>query len=644
MCGIVGYSGSDATPNMAAALLCLAHRGPDDSGSVVFDDAGVVLGHTRLSIVDLSVTGSQPMTSDDGRITIVYNGELYDLDAHRRRLTDLGIVLRGSSDTEVLLRVIENEGLDAVRGLNGIFAFALFDRASGELTIVRDGLGVKPLYYAFTDTGFYFASEIKGLVSLGITPEEVDVEAVNRYLTYLWCPGEGTPVRNIRKLEPGHAMTVARGVVKQHWAWHQSPSLTPKPVVLRKREAIEQTRVHLRTAVHRQMVADVPVGAFLSGGLDSSSIVHFAREINPNIHCFTIDTTSVADEGQGYDLPYARSVARHMRVPLDVVEIDSAQMARDLEGMVAQLDEPLADPAALNVLYIARLARARGIKVLLSGAGGDDIFTGYRRHWAVQLEGLVNWAPKAWRMSLEDAAERMNVGSPVARRFSKFFAGISLDGDERIANYFAWARPRQLQALYTADFREAIRTSAANRPMIEFLELMPNGSLPLDRMLALEQRFFLGDHNLTYTDKMSMAAGVEVRVPFLDPDLVKFASSLPPDFKQRGRIGKWVLRKAMEGRLPDDIIYRPKSGFGAPLRRWIRHELAELVGDLLSRENLNRRGLFNPAAVEQMVRDNHAGTTDSSYTILSLMCIELWFRTFNDSISLNRTSAFVSQT
>jgi asparagine synthase (glutamine-hydrolysing) len=318
-------------------------------------------------------------------------------------------------------------------------------------------------------------------------------------------------------------------------------------------------------------------------------------------------------------------------VPLNVVSIDSNRMAGDLERMVAQLDEPLADPAPLNVLYISQLARDQGMKVLLSGAGGDDLFTGYRRHRALQAERFWRWLPQGLRSGLAQRTAGLNQHRAFTRRLAKLFSGAALEGDERLVEYFRWAREADLLALYTPEARHALGAELAATPMLDFLQPLPNGVAPLDRMLAVEQRFFLADHNLTYTDKMSMAVGVEVRVPFLDLELVEFAARIPMSLKQRGSEGKWILKKAMEPFLPHEVIYRPKSGFGAPLRRWMQNDLRELLGDLLSVNSLKRRGLFEPTAVQRLIAANDAGKVDASYTLLSLLCIEIWCRTYLDT-------------
>jgi asparagine synthase (glutamine-hydrolysing) len=342
-----------------------------------------------------------------------------------------------------------------------------------------------------------------------------------------------------------------------------------------------------------------------------------------------------SDEGFSNDLPYAHRVAAHLKVPLEVVQVDAAGMAAGLEEMVWQLDEPLADPAPLNVLYISGLARDQGIKVLLSGVGGDDLFTGYRRHLALRSERFWTWLPRHLRIQLRQLTGQLPVSFPFGRRLRKAFSGAHLDGDARLVHYFRWIERSDLDALYTLDFRAALCHAQAEDPMLAFLAELPKCTSPLERMLALDQRFFLADHNLTYTDKMSMAAGVEVRVPFLDLDLVEFASRIPSRYKQRGQEGKWVLKKAMEPYLPHDVIYRPKSGFGAPLRRWLRVELRDWLADVLSPERLHSRGLFDPQAVQRLIAANDEGKLDASYTLLSLACIEIWCKFFIDHKSLN---------
>jgi len=628
MCGIVGVFGGDLN-SLNSANSLISHRGPDDDGIYINRTLNIGLGHRRLSILDTSSFGHQPMFSDDGKLVLVFNGEIYNYKELRSDLKRKGFVFQGKSDTEVLLKLYLSEGKKMLSKLNGIFTFAILDINSELLFLARDALGVKPLYYSTEDNVFAFASEIKALLKLIPNNKELDVESINRYLSFLWCPGDGTPLKSVKKLLPGEAIIVKNGCITDKWLWYKLPILNNTNKNLDKGRSISGVTKYLRQAVHRQMVADVPLGAFLSGGLDSSAVVAFAKEVNPDIRCFSIETKGKQDKGFVADLPYAKRVAKHLNVSLDVVSIESHRMASDLESMIVQLDEPLADPAALNVLYISQLAREQGIKVLLSGAGGDDLFTGYRRHYALQLERYWGWLPKSVRTGLKGITKNLNTDNSINRRIVKMFNGAGLNSRDRLINYFRWSDDSLLQSLYSPEFRQQLAGSNSNQVMQDFLEPILTSASSLDQMLALEQRFFLTDHNLNYTDKMSMAAGVETRVPFLDLDLVNFAARIPDKFKQKGSVGKWVLKKAMEPYLPKEVIYRPKTGFGAPLRTWIKHDLQELLRDVLSPDSLNKRGLFSSKAVQQLILDNN-NKIDASYTLFSLLCIEIWCRHYID--------------
>ena len=636
MCGILGFCGAYPPVLLGAGLRSIAHRGPDDAGEFFDEHAGIGLGHVRLSIIDLSPLGHQPMADAAGSLVIVFNGEIYNFRELRAQLESAGYCFRGHSDTEVLLALYRAHGEAMLPLLNGIFAFAIYDQAKRDLFLACDAMGVKPLYFAEGRDGFIFASELKALMAFGGADSGLDVPALFRTLGFLWSPGGATPFKGIRRLGPGEALRVKDSKIVRHWHW-AAPACADAPLALSQDDAARRVQECLRTAVHRQLVADVPVGAFLSGGLDSSAVVAMAREVSPDIECFTIDTGAIRDSGVTNDLPYARQVAKHLGVKLHEIQVDSSRMAADLERMVVQLDEPLADPAPLNVLYISQLARQHGVKVLLSGAGGDDLFTGYRRHRALMLERYWAWLPASVRQGLGNVSSRLGQGGAMGRRLTKAFSHAGLPTDQRLAGYFLWADPARVLGLFAPDHRAALANEVMAAPLEDYLRTLPTGLPPLQRMLALEQRFFLADHNLLYTDKMSMAAGVEVRVPFLDNDLVRLANALPPELKQRGSEGKWVLKKAMEPYLPHNVIYRPKTGFGAPLRHWLRHELREWVGDMLSAETLRRRGLFDPKAVAALVADDQAGRVDAAYTILGLVCIEIWCREFIDKASARVT-------
>src|SRR5215471_14623074 len=485
MCGIAGFQGRFDTDLLAQMSAVIAHRGPDDSGLYCASEHGVGLAHRRLSIIDLSPSGHQPMADGDHRAVIIFNGEIYNFRALRVELARDGVLFRGHSDTEVLLYLYLRDGVNMLARLNGIFAFAIWDTVKRELFIARDGLGVKPLYYAETHEGFIFASEIKAILQAAEIDRNIDPIALRHYLTYLWCPAPRTPLRQVKKLAPGCGLTVCEGRVERHWRFYELP-LCQQMVPLFESEAIDQTRSALRTAVQRQMVADVPVGAFLSGGLDSSAVVAFAREASPatSLQCFTIalDGSDALREGMTADLPYAEAVARHLGVDLHTVRI-GPEMADELSTMIYHLDEPLADPAPLNVLFISRLAREHGIKVLLSGAGGDDIFTGYRRHRALMLEHYWSWLPQSVRAALARAAHTLPARPATLRRIGKAFQYADRDGDARLASYFYWLNPRIVEDLLTTGIRA---TSQSEEPLVVSLTDLPGDVSAINRMLYLE--------------------------------------------------------------------------------------------------------------------------------------------------------------
>ena len=529
MCGISGYflernSYKNFEPDLKKSLELISHRGPDYKDICLSNNDNLGLAHSRLSIIDISQNGHQPMHSADNRLTIVFNGEIYNYKELRNFLYQNGYKKWcGDSDTEVVLKMFLYAFKNGFRiekvlsRLKGIFEIALWNSTEKELFLIRDALGVKPLYYSEMKIGVSFASEIKALLPLmdkcnlcdeNVLDNSIDAENINRYLTFLWCPGNGTPSKSFRKVGLGEYIKIKNGKVDKKVNWYLLPSITLKNKKFNRQDSINGTYKNLKEAVDRQLVSDVPVGAFLSGGLDSSSIEALASQRLKNINCFKIKINGQFEEGFIDDLPYAKKVANHLNLPLDIVEVESSTLASGLEEMVWQLDEPLADVAPLNVLLIYRLARKKGIKVLLSGAGGDDIFSGYSRHLSLRLEKYWTWFPKKILKVLEKLTSNMSTDKIFFRRLIKMFSGASLKLDERIINYFKWIQNTSLDNLYTENFLKKINNVEVELPFLSFLNQLPKSSSPLEKMLALEQRFFLTDHNLIYTDKMSMREGV----------------------------------------------------------------------------------------------------------------------------------------
>ena len=655
MCGIAGFQGAFDRGLLDAMSAVLSHRGPDGHGAWMCDDDASRTGfaHRRLAIIDLTSAGHQPLTvhcaacgADSlSELALIYNGELYNYRELRADLEGRGHAFHTQTDSEVLLHLYAEYGEGMLSRMNGIFAFAIRDgrpsrgdRRQGDVLLVRDQLGVKPLYIAELPTGTLFASELKSLLACDAMTRTIDLDAMHQQLAFLWTPAPRTLLKEVTKVEPGTALWLRGGHTVRRWRYYELPYGEPAWTDTPDHMA-SQLRDHVEQAVRRQLVADVPVGAFLSGGLDSSAIVALMRRAMPDaaIPCFSIGFRDDVDlDDSPADLPYARRVAAHVGVDLTEITV-GPDVIGQLDHMLWLLDEPQADPAPLNALLIAQRARAMGITVLLSGAGGDDFLGGYRRHYALNMERTWSWLPQFLRAGLAGEARRLAEGRGIvstrmglARRLAKTFSHADDDGDARLAAYFMWSTDAMRRALYTPGVAEALAGHDPRTPLLESLARVPNEHAPLNRMLFLEGKHFLPDHNLNYTDKVGMAAGVEVRVPLLDLDLVRYAARIPVEWKQQGRVGKPLFKRSMEPYLPHDVIYRPKAGFGAPLRRWLQHELRPIVDDVLSESSLRARGLFDPKAVRRLVAGDRDQRFDGAYTIFALVCLELWFRRFVD--------------
>lgn len=624
MCGIAGTIHLLTTDQEQAAILHgIGHRGPDDQGT--FSAGHTWLANTRLAIQDLSAHGHQPMQSADGRYTIVYNGELYNHWDIRKKLAAKGYPFTSGTDTETLLCAFIEWGADCLQQLEGIFVFAVHDRETDELFIARDPLGVKPLYYYQRDAHFAFASELKALLSIQALDRTLRPEAFYYYLLLLYQPGTSTPFRHFHKLLPGHFIRIRNGAVTTR-QYYQVPFNGNYDLQASRESWIDRLDNALNKTVQAQLLSDAPVGFFLSGGLDSSLIAAIAQRQYPDKHfpAFTIDTgQALSREGFEDDLPFARIVAQHTGLQLQEVP-GQMNIAAALDAMVWQLDEPQADPAALHVRHIAAAAKAQGIKVLLGGTGADDVFSGYRRHQALHYEAYTRLIPPALSRPAASLLKALGKAN-AARRLSKLTSRTGTALQQRIATHF-WIAPDRLQSLFHNDLRSSLPA-----PYTYFEQLtatIPGEQDPLNQMLYWEQRTFLPDHNLNYTDKMSMAEGVEARVPYLDTQLVALAAQIPPALKMQGTETKYLLREVARRYLPESIIRRKKTGFAAPVRQWMQHDLKGLLRERLLSGDLERWNIFNPGAVAQMIDNNTFGRTDDAYTLFSLLAIESWLRQF----------------
>lgn len=636
MCGIFGCISKNAgnldTPGI---LDILKHRGPDDSG--VYLENNLLFAHVRLSIQDVSCKGHQPMSTKDGNVTLIFNGEIYNhYEIRKRLLKEFGINFNSTSDTETLLYALKYWGIEAVKLLNGIFAFAVYFMIEKTVYIVRDQFGVKPLYYYLKDNGLVFSSELKAINSLQSIDKEIDYKALVNYLNFLWSPGKRTPFKHINKLLPGHYLKIDinESLVKQvilPQSFYDIP-FDGNYIYTDEAEAIDKLEELLHNAVKRQLLSDVPVGFFLSGGLDSSLILAIAGKIYPNRkwNCYTIDdgtTTTSNSDGFSNDLFYAQKVADYLDQPLKIIKGDSS-IVNQIDQIVWHLDEPTADLAPIHVLNIANAASIDGIKVLLGGTAGDDLFSGYRRHVALKYDNKLSYIPSFVLAVIKRIIYFLPSRPPKIRRLKKYFSSWSPIKEERIVNYFSWLDIRMNKALFANDVQKEIEDYDPNEYLIQLLESIPEEKSELNKMLFLEMKTFLVDHNLNYTDKMSMSAGVEARVPYLDLDLVNFACHLHPDLKLKGVTTKYLLKKVAERYLPNEVIYRPKTGFGVPLREWIQNDLKPYIDDTLSEDNINKYGVFNYKTVKRMLDENNSGKQDYAYPILCLLMIQSWLKQF----------------
>jgi asparagine synthase (glutamine-hydrolysing) len=617
---------------MASAM---AHRGPDGSGRWFDAEARVGLGHRRLSIIDLSDAGRQPMCNEDGTVWLSFNGEIYNFQDLRDPLERGGHRFRSNTDSEVLVHLYEERGVEMLHELNGMFAFAIWDAKQRQLLLARDHVGVKPLYYWIDRERVYFASEIKALLRVPELPNELNVAAVPHYLTFLWVPGEETMLRGIRKLEPGHYLLWRDGkaTVKRWFDLRYEPD-----DAVSEREWVERVHETFVRTTRRQMVSDVPLGAFLSGGLDSSSIVSSMREAFPDreITCYTVrfDANDMARDQGADDYPYARRVAEILDVRLRGVLL-KPNVIRLLPKMIWHLDEPDADPAIFPSYLICKLAREDGTTVLLSGTGGDEIFFGYRSHMAYRTYERLRWLaryPGGPALSAAVAASTALLGAQnrTARRLRKFQKGLDQSALERHLALSEWSTVPIRDEILRLDVMAACPDARAEPACMRKYYESFSGSGELNRHSHLLIQTFLAAHNFLYTDKTSMAVSVETRVPFMDVELMRLAARIPEDLKLRGATTKYVLKKAMERYLPPSVLYRSKTGFGAPLRQWIAEDLQHPIEVLLGRKQLERRGLFDPATVERVLAENERDEADHAYLIYALLNLELWLETFVD--------------
>jgi asparagine synthase (glutamine-hydrolysing) len=645
MCGINGLANCGDRETLARMTAIQAHRGPDDSGlwEQYFPDGSYLgLGSRRLAILDLSPDGHMPMCNQGRTLWITYNGEIYNFRELRRELQGKGHTFASETDTEVVLRLYEEEGPDCVKRLNGMFAIAICDlrSSSPSLLLARDHFGVKPFYYVHRGRCLAFASEIKALLEVPGIDAELDPQALHQYLTFLWVPDPGTMFRGIHKLPAGHYAVFRDGEFKLTKYWDLTFPSADTAYTGSEDQLAEEVRERFRQSVEAQMISDVPIGAFLSAGLDSSSIVAMmSRASTQSVRTYTITFPPKYRVGENAldDPDVASRLARRLGCDNQriVVEPDVADL---LPRIIWHMDEPAADPAIIAAYLVCREARKQAT-VLLSGVGGDELFAGYRKHSAHYWGEAYQRVPRAaQRLIAGGVAGLPNLRSaPVkgkVRLLKKMARSASLSSADRFLMNCTYLDADQKLALYAPALQgEILGSDPAIRHRAGFAEV--EGSDFLNQMLYLDTKIFMASLNLTYNDKMSMASSVEVRVPFLDRELAEFVAwKVPPKLKLKGFFRpttKYILRRAMKDLLPREVLNQPKAGFAAPIDYWLAHDLREMTDDLLSESRIRERGLFRPEVVREFVDQHRSGAQDWSMQIWQFLTLELWMQTFLDS-------------
>ena len=633
MCGIAGYlaleQGVLATKAIAQAMCdVIVHRGPDDQG--FFVDGPLAMGMRRLSIIDLA-GGHQPISNEDGTVTVVFNGEIYNYRELRADLQERGHRFATSSDTEVIAHLYEEHGTACVEKLRGMFAFALWDARRRRLVVARDRLGIKPLYYSLARGRLLFGSELKSLLAVGLD-RSIDEQALHDYLSLTYVPAPATIFREARKLMPGSMIVSERGSVRVERWW--SLDYSPRNHVRSQAEAVEAVREAVDDAVRSHLVADVPLGVFLSGGVDSASIVAAMRRF----HTGPLKTFSIGFQEKSFsELDQARAVARHFATDHHelVVTPDAVALVPEL---VRSFDEPFADSSAIPVLCVSRLARQH-VTVALSGEGGDEVFAGYKTYTATRLSGLYQRAVPA---VLQRLVPRLVGMLPVSHgrvsfdyKAKRFAAGAVLPP---IDAHFSW------KAIFDEDRKHALYPESRDE-LLPTVRLYREATAGIDdrdllsRLLAVDTHLGLEGDMLVKADRMTMATSLEGRVPLLDHPLVELVAGIPSRFKMKGFTTKVLLREAMADRLPKQTTQGPKQGFNVPIPSWLLGPLRDLVHDTLAPSRVAATGLVRPAAVQELIRAHEARERDHSRDIWTLLMLQTW----HDTIATGAGSADVMQ-
>ncbi len=626
MCGIAGFISKEKNAPIAEREILLdkmckiiTHRGPDEQGTIVKNAAA--LGMRRLSIIDLK-SGQQPIFDCSGNLAIVFNGEIYNYQILKKDLESRGHKFKTNSDTETIVHAYEEFGADCVQHLRGMFAFAIYDFAAESLFIARDRVGKKPLFYSLTEKGnFVFGSELKVLIEHGEISKQIDFSALDSYLTFGYVPEDFCIFAGVHKLAPGHFLTFKNGEIttKQYWDFNYSDNSEVKT----EAEYIEILREKLKEAVKVRMISEVPLGAFLSGGVDSSAIVAMMSQVSDA----PVKTFSIGFNEDSFDeLKFARIAAKHFNtehhefvVTPDLVEI--------VDDLVWHFDEPFADSSALPTYMVSKMARDF-VTVVLSGDGGDELFAGYTRYATDQKRSGLAKLPKFVRANV---LRKIGENLPHGAKGKNFLYNTSLDAVDRYIDSVSHFGKLKKSELYSNVLRENLNGGFGGAEQI-YREIADSISSenPVDKLLYLDSKTYLPSDILTKVDRMTMATSLEARVPLLDHELIEFVQTIPASLKLKGTTTKYIFKKALEGIVPNEILYREKQGFGVPIGDWINSQLKDRIHGILSEKRTIERGYFEPKYIQILLDEHASKRRDNSHALWILWMLELWHRKFVD--------------
>ncbi|MFN0279636.1 MAG: asparagine synthase (glutamine-hydrolyzing) [Pyrinomonadaceae bacterium] len=627
MCGITGFVNADGSAVVSDVLTrmnaAIIHRGPDEDGYYVNENVGLAM--RRLSIIDLA-SGRQPIHNADKTKWLVFNGEIYNYQSLRAELIARGHKLYTESDTEAVLHLYDEFGADCLQHLRGMFAFAIWDEREKSLFLARDRVGKKPLLYSHTRQGdLVFGSEFQALLQHPSVSREVDYEAIDSYLSYLCVPAPQTAFKQIRKLEPGHWLKWKAGEITTQRYW--LPDFSRK-IKITEEEAIEETTRILRESTRLRMISEVPLGAFLSGGVDSSTVVALmAQESSTPVKTFSIGF----EEEDFSELKYARRVAEHVGAEYRefIVRPNALEI---LPTLVEHYGEPYADSSAIPTYYVSKETR-KHVTVALNGDGGDESFAGYERYMAMEVAEVFRRIPRVLRVAFIEGPVNLLPTSELkktrVRDVQRFIASANENRNERYFRWMSTFKPALKPELYTTDFANAVADADASDFLDRWFE-RANGSGILDATLLTDQMTYLPNDLLVKVDIASMANSLEARSPFLDHNVIEFAASLPESLKMNRFRTKSLLKKVAARLVPRDVVYRRKMGFGVPVGRWLRGEMKDFLRDVLLSDRALNRGVIRPEKIRQYVDEHIDGKFDHSFQVWTLLMLELWFQRFID--------------